>query len=237
MRKHRVLPLICRLVAVILFLGLASCVTAPKPLTGIIPGRTVETLSSAVSISVTKGEQGSGGRGYLVFRTPDRFHLVLLSPFGITLLEVFSDGDRLTCLLPGKGVAYSGRIEELPDRDGIRSWGLMRWVVDLPPALGPARFREQVSSSGIREKIYYDERGLVTRKVNDLGDEVQYYDYSVVNGVPLPEVIEIVSATGETVRITLSEPEVNQPLEDSMLRANLEGVKVLPFSAFKGFGG
>jgi hypothetical protein len=56
-----------------------------------------------------------------------------------------------------------------------------------------------------------------------------------VNGVPLAEVIEIISATGEKVRLTFSEPEVNQPVDDAMLKPNLEGIKVLPFAAFKGF--
>lgn len=225
----------CRWLALLLFLALSACATAPRPLEGIVPGRSLETLSSAVSLAVQAGGKSSGGRGYLVFRQPDRFHLVMLSPFGLTVLEVFTDGDRLTCIVPSQGVAYSGRIDELPERDGLRSWGLMRWIVEAPPAPGPARFRDHVTRQGLQERIYYDDRGLVIRKETEEGDEVRFSDYRVVNGVAVAESIEIIAAGGEQVRLTFSEPEVNPVVEDSMLVPSLEGLKVLPFSAFKGF--
>jgi len=57
----------CRWFALLLFLALSACATAPRPLEGIVPGRSLETLSSAVSIAVRAGEKSSGGRGYLVF--------------------------------------------------------------------------------------------------------------------------------------------------------------------------
>lgn len=218
-----------------LILALSACATAPRPLEGIVPGRSLKTLSSAVSIAVQAGEHRSGGRGYLVFSQPDRFHLVMLSPFGLTVLEVFTDGDRLTCVVPSQGVAYSGRIDELPDRNGLKSWGLMRWIVEEPPAPGPARFRDHVTRQGVQERVYYDDRGLVTRKETSDGDEVRFSGYQVVNGVAVAENIEIVAAGGEQVRLTFSDPEVNPEVDDAMLTPNLEGLKVLPFSAFKGF--
>lgn len=215
----------------------AGCATAPKPLEGIIAGRKLDTLSAAVGIAMHSGEKSSGGRGYMVFRQPDRFRLVVVSPFGLTLMEVFADGETLTCIVPSKQVAYSGRIAELPDRDGLRSWGLMRWVVDLPPVAGPARYRDHITRDGMREKVYYDDRGLVVRKESEVGDEVRFLDYRVVDGVPLAEVIEIISATGERVRLTFSDPEVNGNVDDEMLKPNLEGLQVLPFSEFKGSAG
>ncbi len=236
---HNVKPTVLRLcTALMLGLGLLSgCATITKPLEGVVPGRNLETLTSAVSVAIQGPEKSLGGRGYLVFRQPDRFHIVLLSPFGLTLLEVFSEGENLTCLIPSEGVAYTGRIIDLPDRDGLRSWGMMRWVVDTPPPSGPANYRDHLTREGIREKIFYDGQGLVIRKENDNGDQVRFLNYSVVNGVPMAEVIEITSATGERVRLTFSDPEVNQPVDDTMLKPNLEGVKVLPFAAFRGFSG
>jgi len=222
--------------ALILGLGLlGGCATVTRPLEGIVPGRNLETLTSAVSVAMQGPDKSLGGRGYLVFRQPDRFHIVLLSPFGLTLLEVFSEGENLTCLIPSKGVAYTGRIMDLPDRDGLRSWGMMRWIVDTPPPSGPALYREHLTREGIREKVFYNGQGQVIRKESDNGDQVRFLDYRVVNGVPLAEVIEITSATGERVRLTFSDPEVNQPVDDAMLKPNLEGVTVLPFSAFRGF--
>jgi hypothetical protein len=222
--------------ALMLCLGLMSgCATVTKPLEGIVSGRNLETLTSAVSVAMQGLEKSFGGRGYLVFRQPDSFHIVLLSPFGLTLLEVFSEGENLTCLIPSKGVAYTGRIIDLPDRDGLRSWGMIRWVVDIPPPSGPALYRDHLTSEGIREKVFYDRQGLVIRKESDNGDQVRFLEYRVVNGVPLAEVIEITSATGEKVRLTFSEPEVNLTVDDTMLKPNLEGLKVLPFAAFRGF--
>lgn len=230
----RVGMLLCMLLFCCSFAG---CATAPKPLEGIVAGRTLDTLSAAVGISLHSGDRSSGGRGYLIFRQPDRFRLVVLSPFGLTLMELFVDGETLTCILPSKQVAYSGRISELPDRGGLKSWGLMRWVVDMPPAAGPALYRDYISRDGMREKVFYDTRGLVIRKESESGDEVRFLDYRVVEGVPLAEVIEIISAAGDRVRITFSDPEVNGAVDDEMLRPNLDGLQVLPFTEFKGFAG
>ena len=74
---------------------LSGCAVTPKsPLEGIIPGKEVETLKSAISISVKTAERSIGGRGFLIFNRPDRFHLAILSPFGLTMIDIYSDGDR-----------------------------------------------------------------------------------------------------------------------------------------------
>lgn len=232
-RFRNLLHLIFLIASVSIFFG---CAAPPKPsLTGLVPGREVDTLQSTISISIHTSDGSRGGRGYLIFKRPDRFHLAILSPFGLTMLEMFSAGDRLTCLLPSKQVAYAGSVAELPDREGLRSWGLMRWVVEQPPASGPALERDHVMADGRRERIYYDEQGLITRKESEEGDRVVYREYQAVNGVAFPSVIELSTSREDTVRITFDEPEVNQPVEDAALQPNLEGVSVLPFTAFKGF--
>lgn len=228
-------PVAGRFVFLLLLLLLGACATPSRPLTGIVPGRQVETLQAGVSMSVHTVDKNSGGRGVLVFRAPDRFHLAVLAPFGLTIMEVFVDGEQLTWLFPGKSLAYQGTFADLPAREGMRTWGLMRWVVEPPPVPGPSEMREFTRPDGSRERVYFDRQGLVQRKENDAGDEVVYREYQVVNGIPFPQEIELANQEGDRVRLTFEEPELNQPVEDAALLPNLSGVKVLPFSAFQGF--
>lgn len=214
---------------------LAGCAAAPKPLTGLVPGREVETLQASVSISVKTADRNMGGRGFLIFKRPDRFHLVVLSPFGLTLAEMYSDGERFTCVIPARQIAYSGRIEELPERDGLKAWAMMRWVVERTPVSGPALVRENVNGAGMRERLFYNAQGLLERKERADGDRVVYRDYRNVNGVPFPESIELASSRGDTVTVVFEEPEVNLPVEEAALSPRLEGITVLPFSEFRGF--
>lgn len=214
---------------------LSGCAAAPRPLTGLVPGREVETLQASVSISVKTADRNMGGRGFLIFKRPDRFHLVILSPFGLTLAEMYSDGERFTCVIPARQIAYSGRIEELPERDGLKAWAMMRWVVERTPVAGPALVRENVNGAGVRERLFYDVRGLLERKERADGDRVVYRDYRNVNGVPFPESIELANSRGDTVTVVFEEPEVNLPVEETALSPRLEGITVLPFTEFRGF--
>ena len=219
--------------ALLLFAGCAA--VSKQPLTGIVLGREVETLQSALSISLKAADRSMGGRGFLIFKRPDRFHIAVLSPFGPTLADIYSDGERLTCVIPSRQTAYSGLISELPDRDGLKAWAMMRWVVEPAPADGPALVRERINRSGARERLYYGEQGLLERKETEEGDRVAYRDYRNVNGVAVPESIELSNRRDDTVRIVFDEPEVNQPVEEAALKPNLEGITVLPFSEFRGF--
>jgi YD repeat-containing protein len=214
-------------------LSFAACATAPKPLTGLVPGREMETLQSAVHVSIRQGETSRGGRGYLVFQRPDRFHLVILSPFGQSLFETYSDGGRFVALFPGEKTAYRGSVAELPE--GVRLWGLMRWVVERPPVAGPTSGeRDNVTADGRRERVSYDGRGLVVSRRDEAGNRVAYRDYEGVDGVAFPLGIEISDREGTAVSITFDEPELNRPLEEGALTPVLGQVRLLPFSAFPG---
>ena len=217
-----------------LLLSLFACATVQKPLTGIVPGREVETLQSSIAITMKSRGGGSGGRGYLIFQYPDRFHMAVLSPFGLTVLEVFSDGQQLTCLGPSRQAAYRGPIADLPESGGLKTFGMLKWVVartPLPEASTGAG--EMVAPSG--DRIIFDKFGLVQRKVSPEGDEVDYAGYRNVNGVAFPDSLEIKNSYGDTVRIVFDEPEINAPLENGALTPNLEGFSVRPLSEFKGF--
>lgn len=224
-----------KLASLLLLLSLSACATMQKPLTGIVPGKEVETLQSSIGISAKSGERSTGGRGFLVFKQPDRFHMAVLSPFGLTLLEVFSATDRLTCQIPSRSIAYSGLLSELPEDSALKSLGMMKWVVAPPPPADGSVTRTGELSTASGDRFYFDRNGLVERKVSAQGDEVLYKDYRNVNGVAFPESIVIQSRFGATVKITFEDPEINQPVEDAALTPNLEGFSVLPLADFKGF--
>jgi YD repeat-containing protein len=229
--KRRVRPFIL-LLAGCLFLD--ACATAPRPVSCPLPGREVETLFSPISVAVKTEEQGIGGRGYLIYRRPDRFHLVILSPFGQTLFEVFLNGDRITCLVPSKNTAYTGTLADIPDRGAMRSWGLMGWVAERPPATGPVPgTRECATTDGRSQLVTYDERGLVSEKEDREGNRVVYQDYAEVNGVAIPTVVDLTNRRGESVRIAFTEPAVNEPVEEKVLTPSLEGLTVLPLQSFQ----
>jgi outer membrane biogenesis lipoprotein LolB len=218
---------------------LSSCATRPQPkppVAPLSPGKETETLLSPISVAIKAGEQSSGGRGYLIFKRPDRFHLVILSPLGTALFEVFTEGERITCLIPARDTAYRGLVSDLPELSPLKGWGLMRWVAERPPAAGPVPgVVEYTNGSGSHERVHYDAHGLVQWKENEEGDKVVYSDYEEMNGVALPRTVELYGRSGESVRIVFEEPEVNQPVEDAALTPNLEGMKILPLADFKGW--
>lgn len=232
--SRRAVHLVLALVAVC---AMSSCATAPKPapLPSTAPKGAVRTLQSEVSMSLKASGKSIGGRGYLVFREPDRFHLVMLSPFGTTVVEIYVAGDRITCLVPSKQAAYQGAISELPDRNGLRAWGLVRWVIDQPPpgAVAPGT-HEYLTADGKKETLSFDEHGLLTGKTNAEGDRVTYSQYHDRNGVAFPSTIVMANSMGDTVKMVFDDPEINSPLEDAVLTPNLEGMEVLPLSAFRG---
>ncbi|MDD2272260.1 MAG: lipoprotein insertase outer membrane protein LolB [Desulfuromonadaceae bacterium] len=215
---------------------LTACATIPTPLPDHRPGAVMETLSSAVSISIHTAGRSMGGSGYLLFRRPDQLHLVVLSPFGTTMLEAFALGDRITLIYPSRSTAYVGRFDELPEKGGLQGWRLMRWVMDADPREAGQPLNgtvERTGALGSSEKVTY-ENGLVTAKDSASGDHVSYSSYSVVNGVPVAAELDLRNARDNRIRITLDEPEVNTHLDDAVFAPHLDGLTVMPLSAIKG---
>ncbi|RNC72246.1 MAG: outer membrane lipoprotein LolB [Desulfuromonadales bacterium] len=231
-RATPLFPLVC---LALLILFATGCASSPRPQITFNPGATVETLSSGVSLSVTSPQGNTGGTGYLLYRRPDRFHLVMLTPFGTTALEFFARDDRVTVLLPSKGVAYVGSFSDLPARGGLQGWRMLRWVVEGDPFFRPGApgTVERTDVEGRRTVAVYDGDGLLARKSSGDGEAV-YRDYQSVGGVPLPETIEFTDPQGVRVKITFDEPEVNGPVDDPLLTPKLEGVTLLPLSSLAG---
>ena len=198
------------------------------------PGAVVDTLSATASLSISKGEQGMGSNGYLLYQRPDRMRMVILSPFGTTMMEAIVTGDRITVVNNSKGVAFSGTLEELPRKGEGETWRHARWVMDTDP---PGSFagdgsRERTNSMGEREVVTYED-GLVVSKTLDNGDMVRYRDYILVNGVPLATEIIMDSHDGGRFRIKITEPEVNAELAVDAFIPRLDGMTVYPLAAMQ----
>jgi hypothetical protein len=225
-----------RLLLSLLPLLLSACATIATPPLDYHPGAALETLSSAVSLSTHSADSSMGGSGYLLFRRPDQLHLVVLSPFGTTMLEAFAQGDRITLVYPSTSVAYTGHFDELPDKGSLQGWRLMRWVMDAEPSRENT-FNEtvqRINKLGMSEKVTY-ENGLVTSKESSTGDRVYYSKYSVVNGVPVAAELDLRNSKDDRILITLDEPEINTHLDDAVLAPHLDGLTLLPLSAIQGF--
>ena len=222
------------LLAVLLLLT-CSCAAVQRQQLPYQTGALVKTLSATASISITRGEQGMGSSGYLLYQRPDRMRLVLLSPFGTALMEAVVSGNRITIINNAKREAFSGLLEDLPRIGQGGTFFHARWVMDTDP---PGYFagdgsQERVNSIGDRERVTF-ENGLVVSKTLDNGDMVRYLDYELVNGVPLASEIIMDSHDGGRFRIKLTEPEVNAELSPDAFSTRLEGLKVYPLSLLQG---
>lgn len=233
---YRLKPVVLAAVFVMLTALLSGCV-GKTPFTDnaqLVPGRVVETLSSSVTLSLRSAEKHISGRGFMVYRRPDQMRLILLSPFGTTVMEAQLAGDRLTLAYPADGVAYQGRIKDLPAATGQRGFTMLRWVLDSEPPVGaPASgVVEQQASQGGQEQITIKD-GVVLEKSLKSGELVRYRNHTVLAGVRLPLELQMESAEGDRIRLVLEEPEVNTELEEQMFTVPLNGLRLFPLSQLK----
>ena len=194
----------------------------------------METLSANASLSISKGDQGMGSNGYLLYQRPDRMRMVILSPFDTVMMEAFVTGSRITIISSSKGVAFSGNLAELPRSGEGETWRHARWVMDMDPLgsfVGDGS-RERINSMGEKELVAF-ENGLVVSKTLVNGDMVRYRDYILVNGVPLATEIIMDSHDGGRFRIKVTEPEVNAKLAADAFIPRLEGLKLYPLSVLQ----
>lgn len=214
---------------------LSACATISTPSLDYPPGAVMETLASSVSLSIHSTDRSMAGNGFMVYRRPDQLHLVVLSPFGTTMMEAFVSGERLTLLYPSQMTAYSGRFDELPAKAGLQGLQMIRWVMYSDPADNKLLngIVERMGKLGFMEKVTF-ENGLMISKTSPGGDQVYYGKYSVVNGVPLASEVEMRNALDDRVRLKLDEPEVNTHLDDTAFTPKLGGFSLLPLSAIQG---
>ncbi len=224
--------------SVLILLSALLCACATKlPQTDnspLVAGRVVETLSSSVTLSLRSAEKNISGRGFMVYRRPDQMRLIMLSPFGTTVMEAQLAGDRLTLAYPTDGVAYQGLIKELPAATGQRGFAMLRWVLDSEPPVGApvSGLIEQQANQGGLEQITLKD-GVVLEKSLKTGELVRYRNHIVLAGVRLPLELQMESAEGDRIRLTLEEPEINTELEPQMFAVPLQGLRLYPLSVLK----
>lgn len=226
-----------RLSVLIILSALLSACAMKQPFTDnsqAVPGRVVETLSSSVTLSLRSGEKNISGRGFMVYRRPDQMRLIMLSPFGTTVMEAQLAGERLTLTYPADGVAYQGQIKDLPPATGQRGFAMLRWVLDSEPPMGApvSGVVEQQASRGGQEQITI-KNGVVLEKSLKSGEQVRYRNHTVLAGVRLPLELQLESAEGDRIRLVLEEPEVNTELEEQMFTVPLQGLRLFPLSQLK----
>lgn len=210
---------------------LAACATVPVATIPLDPGAELTTLSSPVQLKVDAAGKKMSVGGYLLYERPDKFHLTVLSPFGLTLAELFLVGPDAVFVQRSEGIALRGPLAEMPERRDLGNWKMVGWLMDPPPLEKPDDGVVVRRSGYGKEMIYLDSRGLVTRKTTDRGDEALYGEYVSIGGVPVPSKISAKDRNGDSVTIIFEEPEVNQTLEPTAFTPALEGLKIIPFSS------
>ncbi len=218
-------------IAFFILLITTSCAHTTKTPLIYNQGAIVETMSTGISLSLQTSDQNLSGNGFMVYRRPDKIHMILLSPFGTTVFEVFALGNQITLVYPSQGVAYTGHFNQLPRKGGAQSWSLMRWTMDADP-VGMMKVDGtygRINNQGTKEDITVV-NGLITVKTNTDGDKIYYEDYSLINGVPVASEIDIRNKQDDRIRLKLQETEINTHLDDAAFIPRLEGIKLLPLS-------
>jgi len=213
---------------------LSGCALNKAPTIIYRPGATVETLSSAVSLSISNGDQGMSTSGYMLYKHPDQIRMVILSPFGSTLMEVIVVGENITILDTPAGKAFIGRIDDLPPQGGLENWSHARWVMDVDHNQSNVHEGkiERLNRMGVKELVTFS-NGLIESKRLPNGDEARYGDYVAIDGVPLATEIVMENASGKRLRIKLTEPEINTFLATDAFTPRLEGMVPYPLSVLK----
>lgn len=224
--------LLKHLVVLSCLLCITACSTV-KPLVYQATSR-LDTLSSGVSFSLHTPEQSLSGSGFLVYSRPDRLHLVVLSPFGSTLMELFIKADKLACVYPAQAVGFVGSFDELPASGGLQGVHLVRWLMDFshqaPEGMTDGKI-EGLTTLGKHETKRF-ENGLIVSHETEAG-VIYFGKYTVVNGVPFPGEIDIRDSKDNRLLIRFDEPEVNMPVSDEALLPRLDKLTLYPLSALQ----
>lgn len=215
-------------------LTLAGCATVPVQ-QKTVQMVAIETLQGPVNVSLSSAAGQISGNGYLFFKGPDSFRLSILAPFGRIVFDIIVTGDKVLCLQENRKAAWQGSVDDLPPALGAKVWSLMKWIVEPPHPAGPSLNRVFTRADGTIEMVYYDTGGFVQRKVNGAGDEVFYSDYRISDGRAIANRIELVAAEGSRLVLIFDDPEVNLPIENSILTHSLTGYDIRPLREFKDF--
>jgi outer membrane lipoprotein-sorting protein len=194
----------------------------------------VESLSSNVSLKYMTHDRSISGNGYLMYRKPDQMRVVILSPFGSVLQEVYVSGELVTIIDSGNGIAFRGTYLDLPDKGDFSGWRYCHWLIDIDPP-DSSRINaniERINRFGQPENASF-ENGLLISKTTAVGGNVKYSRYTTVQGVAFPLEIKYETAANEKFSILLEDPEINVSFVDGAFTPNLSKLRVYPLSALK----
>lgn len=214
---------------------LSGCLTVRTPAEmNYVSGTVVKTLSSNISLSYASPERSISGSGYLMYRKPDQMRVVILSPFGAVVQEVYVAGELVTIVDAGNGIAFNGIYADLPVKGDFSGWRYIHWLIDIDPPDSSRRSAvvERTNRFGDREKACF-ENGLLTSKTTAAGGLVSYSRYSEVQGAPFPLKITYDTVGKETFTILLEDPEINVPFAEGAFTPDLSKLLVYPLSALK----
>jgi len=183
----------------------------------------LNTLSSSVTLVLRSTEHSMAGSGYLAYSKPDKAHIVVLSPFGTTLFEVFALGEQIFIIYPSEKLGFIGHFNELPEKGGLKGLTSIHSVLE---DAGGSNSRSQ--NFGIIEK-----NGIIEQKQRPDGYKIYYSNHSLVNGVILAHEFDMRNRNDEQLRLTLDEPEVNVIIDNSTFIPRLEGLKIYPLKALE----
>jgi outer membrane lipoprotein-sorting protein len=214
---------------------LSGCLTVRPPAEiKYTDGAAVTSLSSKISLSYSAPGRSISGSGYLMYRKPDQLRVVILSPFGSVLQEIFIAGESVTIIDTGNGTAFSGTFTDLPDKGDFSGWRHIHWLIDIDPpdSLRDNGVIERDNRFGQQEKAAF-ENGLLISKTTPAGGQVRYGRYAAVQGVPFPLEIKYENTAKEKFTILLEESEINVPFPGDAFTPNLGKLHVYPLSILK----
>ena len=197
-------------------------------------GAAVESLSSNISLAYAAHGRSISGSGYLMYLKPDKMRVVILSPFGSVLQEIYVSGELVTIVDAGNGVAFSGNFMDLPDKGDFSGWRYIHWLIDIDqpdPSRGNVVI-DRINRFGQPEKATF-ENGLLISKSTEAAGLVRYGGYAAVQGGAFPLEIVYEAATQEKFTLLLEEPETNVPLTDTAFTPNLVKLRIYPLSRLK----
>lgn len=214
---------------------ISGCLPARIP-SGVdyVDGTVVTTLSSNASLSYASPDRSISGSGFLMYRKPEQMRVVILSPFGSVLQEIYVSGELITIIDSGNGIAFSGSRADLPVKGDFSGWRYIHWLIEFDPP-DPSRRTvtvQRINRFGQQEKADLENGLLVSKRTPEAG-VVKYSGYSNVQGAPFPSTISYETAAGETFTITLEEPEINVSFTDNAFTPDLSKLRVYPLSVLK----
>jgi len=224
-----------QILLVLILLAVISGCASPPARQKTVYGVAIETLQGQVNVSLTSAARQMSGNGFLFYRKPDNFRLSILAPFGQVVFDIIVSGEKVLCLQESRKIAWRGTVVDLPPALGTKVWPLLKWILEPPVPAGASLERFFKRADGTIEIVYYEPGGLVRQKINSAGDEVFYSDYRITAERAIANRIELIASEGSRLVLGFDDPELNLPVDGTVLSPDLSGYEIRPLAELNGF--